>query len=82
MLDGKKATTHHAFYNRFQREFPRVDVRKGMRYVQSDPVVYTAGGLSSGIDLALHVVELYFGRGVAEATAREMEYEGKGWMGD
>jgi len=53
-----------------------------MRYVQSDPVVYTAGGLSSGIDLALHVVELYFGRDVAGATAREMAYEGKGWMGD
>jgi hypothetical protein len=25
---------------------------------------------------------LYFGRSVAARTARYMEYEGKGWMGD
>jgi len=45
-------------------------------------VVFTAGGLSSGIDLALHIVELYFGREVAADTARTMEYEGEGWLGD
>jgi len=50
--------------------------------VESDPVVFTAGGLSSGIDLALHVVELYFGRDVADKTAKYMEYEGKGWLRD
>jgi len=82
VLDGKKATTHHGSYGRLQHDFPRVLVQRGMRYVQSDPVIFTAGGLSSGIDLALHVVELYFGRGVAETTAKYMEYEGRGWMGD
>jgi transcriptional regulator GlxA family with amidase domain len=82
LLKGKKATTHHGYYSSLQQRFPDVIVQKGMRYVQSDPVVFTAGGLNSGIDLALHVVELYFGRPVAETTARQMEYEGKGWMGD
>ena len=82
LLKGKKATTHHASYVRFQNQFPDVLVQKDMRYVQSDSVVFTSGGLSSGIDLALHVVELYFGRHVAENTARTMEYEGKGWTGD
>ena len=82
LLKGKKATTHHASYVRFQNQFPDVLVQKDMRYVQGDSVVFTSGGLSSGIDLALHVVELYFGRHVAENTARNMEYEGKGWMDD
>ena len=49
-------------------------------WTHSDPVIFTAGGLTSGIDLALHVVELYFGREVAARTARYMEYEGKGWL--
>ena len=39
-------------------------------------------GSSSGIDLALHIVDLDLGRDVAETTARYMEYEGRGWMGD
>lgn len=82
VLDGKKATTHHGAYYAFQRQFPKVQLQKDMRYVQSDPVIFTAGGLSSGIDLALHIVDLYFGREVAEATARHMEYEGEGWKGD
>ena len=34
----------------------------------------------SGIDLALHLVEGYFGRGVAQATADRMEYQGSGWQ--
>jgi transcriptional regulator GlxA family with amidase domain len=36
--------------------------------------------LSSGIDLALRVVERYYGRPVAEKTAAYMEYQSKGWM--
>ena len=82
LLRGKKATTHHGSYAAFQREFPDVALQKNVRYVQSDSKVFTAGGLSAGIDLALHIVELYFGRSVAESTARTLEYEGKGWMGD
>jgi len=82
LLNGKSATTHHGSYVSFQHEFPAVTLVRNMRYVQSDPVVFTAGGLSSGIDLALHIVELYFGRDVAVDTARTMEYEGEGWRGD
>jgi transcriptional regulator GlxA family with amidase domain len=80
VLKGKPATTHHDFFDAFQKQFPDVSLEKGKRYVQSDSVVYTAGGLSSGIDLALHVVELYFGHAVAANTARYMEYEGTGWI--
>lgn len=82
LLNGKKATTHHDFSANLQHAFPDISVQNGMRYVQSDGVIFMSGGLSSGIDLALHVVELYFGRTVAEHTARYLEYEGKGWTGD
>jgi len=80
VLDGKKASTHHDFWDDFEKRFPKVSLQRDVRYVRSDPVIFTAGGLTSGIDLALHVVELYFGREVAAQTARYMEYEGKGWM--
>jgi transcriptional regulator GlxA family with amidase domain len=82
VLKGKKATTHHDFYDDFQKKFPDVSLQRGPRFVESDPVIFTAGGLSSGIDLALHLVELYFGRDVADKTAKYMEYEGKGWLRD
>ncbi len=79
LLEGKSATTYHQRLQRFANQYPGVAVRGSVRYVQADPLIVTAGGLSSGIDAALHIVELYFGRAVAQATADDLEYQGKGW---
>lgn len=80
MLSGKAATTHHDFQDRLAKQFPDIEVRRGLRFVEATPTLATAGGLSSGIDLALRVVERYFGRPAAEATAVYMEYQGRGWV--
>lgn len=79
LLDGKSATTHHLYTDAFRKKYPKVNMIEGRRYVQSDSLTFTAGGLTSGIDLALHVVELYFGRDLAQKTADYMEYQSTGW---
>jgi YHS domain-containing protein len=58
--------------------YPDIRVVRGARFVEEGNIA-SAGGLSSGIDLALRVVERYFGRDVARATAYQMEYQGLGW---
>ena len=78
LLDGKSATTIHTAWRHLEAQFPKVHVERGVRFVE-DGKVATSGGLSSGIDLALHVVERYLGREAAEKTAFEMEYQGTGW---
>jgi transcriptional regulator GlxA family with amidase domain len=80
LLKGKAATTHHDFYDKFAAAFPDVELRRGLRFVESSPRLATAGGLSSGIDLALRVVDRYYGRDAATRTATYMEYQGKGWV--
>jgi len=80
LLSGKSATTHHEFTDKLQKDFPDISVKRGLRFVQSTDKIATSGGLSSGIDLALHVVERYFGRATAERTAAYMEYQGRGWI--
>jgi len=79
LFDGKSATTHHDFFDAFAKRFPNVTMVRDKRFVQADSVVYSAGGLTSGIDLALHVVSLYFGEETAERTAAYMEYTGTRW---
>src|SRR5438309_4547566 len=79
LLSGKAATTFHAAFVSFAREFPDIHLRRGARFVE-DSNLASAGGLSSGIDLALRVVERYFGREMAQKTAYNMEYQGQGWM--
>ena len=48
-------------------------MRRGLRFVDNGRIA-TAGGLTSGIDLALHIVERYLGPEAAQATAAYMEY--------
>ena len=78
LLSGKAATTHHTAFRPFAIAFPNIQLKRGARFVEEGNLA-TAGGLSSGIDLALRVVERYFGRDVAEKTAYQMEYQGQGW---
>jgi transcriptional regulator GlxA family with amidase domain len=78
LLNGKPATTHHNSYIDLAMQFPDIQVKRGMRFVETGNLA-TAGGRYSGIDLALRVVERYFGRSVAEDTASFTEYQGLGW---
>jgi transcriptional regulator GlxA family with amidase domain len=79
LLSGLTATTHHDFLDRFEKAFTDVKVKRGLRFVENGKIC-TAGGLTSGIDLALRVVVRYYGREVAERTAVYMEYQSKGWV--
>jgi putative intracellular protease/amidase/YHS domain-containing protein len=79
LLSGKAATTFHSAFSDFAKQFPDILLRRGARFVE-DGNLASAGGLSSGIDLALRVVERYYGHEVAKSTAYVMEYQGQGWM--
>jgi transcriptional regulator GlxA family with amidase domain len=78
LLDGLVATTHHEFYESFSKHYPQVTLKRDVRFVENRRIS-TAGGLTSGIDLALRVVERYFGRMVAQQTADHMEYTSTDW---
>ena len=79
LLSGKPATTHHSAFASLAAQYPDIQVKRGARFVEAGNVA-TAGGLSSGIDLALRVVERYYGTEAARQTAFDMEYQGQGWM--
>lgn len=79
LLAGRNVTTHHDFTEQLAREFPDLKVKAGLRFIEGEKIS-TSGGLTSGIDLALRVVERYFGREAAKRTAVYMEYQSTGWM--
>jgi len=79
LLDGKPAAAHHGGYFRFAGMFPKVLLQRGARYVEAGNVA-SAGGISSGIDLALRVVERYAGREQVLGIVEALEYQGNGWL--
>src|SRR6185437_2957687 len=68
-LDGRRATTHWSFCAELARAYPRVQVELDPIFVR-DGVFWTSAGVTSGIDLALAMVEEDLGREVALAVAR------------
>ncbi|HWS94030.1 MAG TPA: helix-turn-helix domain-containing protein, partial [Mycobacterium sp.] len=70
LLDGRRVTTHWAFAGRLAREFPTIDVDPDPIFVRSSDTVWTAAGVTAGIDLALSLVEDDHGTEVAQTVAR------------
>lgn len=74
LLDGKGATTHWEDIDQLRSMFPQVRVHEKQRWIDQGAVL-TSGGISAGIDMALHLVERLAGRELALRTARQMEYD-------
>ncbi|WP_445506211.1 DJ-1/PfpI family protein [Niallia sp. 03190] len=74
LLNGKKATTHWASYERLKNEFPEVDVIKNVKFVDEGKII-TSGGISAGITMAFHLVEKLVGEEQKIQTANRMEYD-------
>ncbi len=71
LLAGRRATTHWAYADALERQFPEVVVDPEPIYVRDGPFV-TSAGVSAGIDLALALVEEDIGREAALAVARHL----------
>lgn len=73
-LDSKPYCTHNEVFESMQELVPSGIPKPELRFVQSDDKIWTAAGISAGIDLALHLLELTFGDELALKTAQYMEY--------
>ncbi len=73
LLNGKKATTHWNRSELLRQRFPQVQVDTKPFYI-SDGKIHTSGGVSSGIDLALALVEQDYGKDIAVQVARRLVF--------
>lgn len=71
LLDGRRATSHWRLLDTLQTRYPRIQVESGPLYIQDGPI-WTSGGVSSGFDLTLALVEEDFGFSVARDIAQDM----------
>jgi transcriptional regulator GlxA family with amidase domain len=69
LLDGRRATTHWAYSETMARRYPAVTVDAEPIFVWDGPFV-TSAGVSTGIDMALALVEADHGAALALETAR------------
>ncbi|WP_018180440.1 GlxA family transcriptional regulator [Jongsikchunia kroppenstedtii] len=70
LLDGCTATTHWASAKQLADDYPRITVDPEPIFVRSSERVWTAAGVTAGIDLSLALVEDDFGTEIAQSVAR------------
>lgn len=73
LLTGREATTHHENFDQLKQLAPGCEIKKEARYTYSPPV-FTAGGVTAGIDLAISLVARKWGTQTAQRTAEFIEY--------
>lgn len=73
ILTGGPVTTHWEDLDDLAAQFPALEVVGERRWVRQGRV-FTSAGISAGIDLSLHLVEVLAGRELAVRTARQLDY--------
>jgi transcriptional regulator GlxA family with amidase domain len=71
LLEGKRVTTHWECADKLRRDYPGLTIDSDRIFIR-DGSLYTAAGVTSGIDLALALVEEDHGRDIALIVARYM----------
>ncbi len=71
LLDGRRATTHWRLTDELQRRHPQVDVLPNRLFVD-DGDILTSAGVTTGIDLCLHLIRRDHGAAAANARARAL----------
>lgn len=64
LLNGKKCSTHWAFYNEFKERFPEVEIVDGGVITEQNGI-YSSGGANSLWNLLLYILEKYTDRDTA-----------------
>lgn len=64
LLDGKKCSTHWAYYNEFKNTFPKVEIVDG-GVITEENGIYSSGGANSFWNLLLYILEKYTDRDTA-----------------
>lgn len=74
LLDGKAATTHWHYIERFARDYPRVQLKRQYFITQAGSI-FCAASVNALADVTVHLIERFYGRAVASHVERNFSHE-------
>ncbi|QFU77833.1 helix-turn-helix domain-containing protein [Halioglobus maricola] len=74
LLDGRPATTHWNYRDEFARRYPKVQLKSRHLITQSD-TIYCVGSVNSIADMAVHLIEEWYGDSIARAVENQFSPE-------
>lgn len=73
VVTNQAVTTHWEDIDDLEETYPKLKVSRSKRWVRDENIISSAG-ISAGIDMSLHLVEILYSKLLAEKTAKQMEY--------
>ena len=74
MLENKPATTHWHYFDKFQKRYPNVQLKRQYFITQSSNVFCT-GSVNSLADLTIHFIQRFFSASIAQEVERHFFHE-------
>lgn len=73
LLKNKKSTTHWRYLSQLQERYPETLVQNDSLFI-IEKNLFMSAGVSAGIDLSLHILELLFGYNLTIEISKEIVY--------
>lgn len=74
LLDDKPATTHWHYFDQFQRDYPRVKLKRQYFITQASNL-YCSASVNAMADLTVHFVKRLYGQEIASFVERNFSHE-------
>jgi len=71
LLDGRPATTHWLWTDRFAKRFPKINVDPKVLYIDDGDII-TSAGTAAGLDCCLHLLRRRVGASITNRVARRL----------
>jgi len=74
LLDGKVATTHWYYFDKFEQKYPQVNLKKH-HFITQDESITCIGSINALLDYVLYLIEKRFGAEVSQVVERHYSHE-------
>ncbi|WP_237068269.1 GlxA family transcriptional regulator [Microbulbifer guangxiensis] len=74
LLDGKPATTHWHYFERFSRDYPQIKLKRQYFITQADKL-FCAASVNSLADVTVYLIRQLYGSSVASHVERNFSHE-------
>ncbi len=74
LLDHKPATTHWYYFDQFQRDYPRVHLKR-QHFITQAGNLYCAASMNSLADLSIHFIQRFYNQDVAQHIQQHFSHE-------
>ena len=74
LLDGKSATTHWHYLDEFQRDYPRINLKRDY-FITESGSIFCAASVNALADVTVYLIERFYGTKIASLVERNFSHE-------